>query len=257
MKTSNESQKIKGLIIAVITPRKNGKLDTHSLKKLLDFQIKNGSDGEFILGTTGEFRNMPFADKQAIIKTSVEAIGKRVPLLVGISAETVAETEKLIRICNESAVDAVVLAPVYGEGEPEAKISLTEERSNKPILLYNNPAIHGQKHLDLGLVKKVMGHAKIIGIKDSSGDPEYFAELLKLKSKQFLVFQGREKFILDSMGRGAAGFVSGTANVFPGEFSDMLAKRDPKLLEQILEKKKELGLLAPDYISSLKVRWSS
>jgi dihydrodipicolinate synthase/N-acetylneuraminate lyase len=255
MKTGSKAAEIKGLIVAVITPRKGEAVDTASLKKLLVFQVDNGVDGVFVLGTTGEFQHMPLSDKRLVIKTAVEAVGAEVPVLVGISAQTMEETEKMISICNQSAVDAVVLAPVFGEGEPESKIVLAEELSDRPIMLYNNPAIHGQKHLDLQLVKKCVGRPKIIGIKDSSGDPEYFADLLILKSEKFLVFQGREKFILDSMAKGADGFLSGTANVFPKEFSNMLLKRDPKLLEEILEKKKTMNLLAPDYISSLKAKW--
>ena len=244
--------KIRGLMVPVITPRQGDTLDTVSLGNLLRFLIENGVDGVFVLGTTGEFQHMSLTDKQQVIKTAVDAVAGQVPVLVGISAQTVAETEKLIKLCNQSAMDAVVLAPMFGEGQTEAKISLAEELSDRPILLYNNPAIHGQKHLDLELVKKVTGHPKIIGIKDSSGDPEYFEKLLGLKSEKFLVFQGREKFILDSMAKGAAGFVSGTANVYPKEFKTLLLKKDPKILEEILKLKKDLNLLAPDYISALK-----
>ena len=174
--------------------------------------------------------------------------------LVGISSQTLKDTKELVKLCNNSDVNAVVLAPLFGKGKPDNKIQLVIERSNLPILLYNNPAIQKQKNLDLNLVKKFLSNSKIIGIKDSSETAHYFEKLLKLKSKNFSIFQGGEESIIDSLKKGADGIVAGTANIYPREFKDLVLNKNPELFNKILKYKQKLASLSPNYISALKTK---
>ena len=246
-------QKIRGLVVPIITPEENGVADAASLTKLLNFLIKNKVDAIFILGTTGEFQHLSLAEKKRIIKISTAIINKRLPLLVGISAQTIEEIQQLIQTANNLNVDAVVLAPLFGRGNPYKKIQIVIKKSRSPLLIYNNPIIHNNKNLDLNFLKQFSDNKKIIGIKDSSGDAHYFKKLLKLKSKKFKIFQGRERSIINSLRKGASGIIAGTANVYPQEFKALILKKDSRTMNKILKYKKELSS-SSNYISGIKAK---
>lgn len=246
--------KFQGLVVPIITPSKNNTVDIVSLKKLINFLIKNKTDALFILGTTGEFQNLTLEEKKITIRASAAAIRRRVPLMVGISAPTIQETEQLINLTNKLKVSAVVLAPLFGKGDAGEKINIVIKQSRQPILLYNNPAIHGKRNLDLRIIKKFLTNKKIVGIKDSSGNNNYFNKLLKLSSKNFGVFQGEEKNIMEFLQKNIAGIVSGSANLYPKEFKTLFLQKSKDIMDKISKRKKEIASLSPNYIFGLKIK---
>jgi len=242
------------LIVPTITPRLGSSVDLPSLERLMDFLIEGGVDAVFILGTTGEFQYLGIQEKKGVIWASSESIRNRVPLLVGVSARTMDETRALAGTSEKAGAQALVLAPMFGEGEPWGKIGAVVESSALPVLLYNNPEIHGGSMLPLPLVKQYTNHPKVIGIKDSSGDWGYFLELLKLQSEGFHVFQGRESLILRSLEAGAEGIVAGLANAAPALCKEILLRRDQATMDRVLAAKSEIKKLSPDTIPALKKR---
>ncbi len=244
--------KIHGLVVAVLTPTKDGAVDTESLKKLINHIIEGGVDALFILGTTGEFWDLSYEEKVIVLNTSIEANAGRIPLLVGVSEKTIDETRKLIELTNNAKVDGVVLAPVFGEGDVEEKIKLTEETSKLPIMLYNNPAISGGKKLALDIVEKASKNPRIIGLKDSSGNDEYFDKIVKFSSDNFGVFQGWEIKTLRSLEKGAVGLVSGSSNAFPKEFKAVVEEKSQDRLDEALKKMDVMLGYYPNYIRGIK-----
>ncbi|MFO8101636.1 MAG: dihydrodipicolinate synthase family protein [Dehalococcoidia bacterium] len=243
---------IKGLIIPAATPFNDGHVDLPALSNLLEFLIKGGADSIFIIGTTGEFQYLSFTQKQKIIKQANSIIGHRLPLLVGISAEDPAEIKALAGEAAENEAEGVVLAPIFGGGNPCEKMDSMIQNSSLPLLLYNNPEIHPGKQLPLKIVGEYAPHPKVIGIKDSSGDRDYFNKLLQIQSKSFSVLEGKESSILSAIVAGADGIVPGTANVDPGLFARILVLRDEETMGQILFLKSELKELTGEPIPAIK-----
>ncbi len=243
---------IRGLIVPAITPLYNAAVDIPSLNNLLEFIINGGADSIFITGTTGEFQYLSFEEKQKIIKQAASSMRQRLPLLVGISAETVREILALAGEAEAHKAQATVLAPMFGPGKPAEKIDSVIQNSSLPVVLYNNPEIHRGEMLPLSIVSKYAVHPRIIGIKDSSGDWEYFLKLLELRSESFSILQGKESSILPSLLAGANGIVAGTANVNPGLFAKILSHQDEETMRQITELKDELKELAEKPIPALK-----
>lgn len=241
-----------GLIVPVITPRSNKDLDTTGLKKLANKLIDHGVDGLFVLGTTGEFRYLSLKEKEAAIETIAEANNRRVALLVGASSETLSETQEVIRCAETNDADAIALALLYGHGSSVEKINSVLAHSHLPVVLYNNPAITDGENIAIDTVGRLSENPRIIGIKDSSGDPEYFNALLELANDHFAVLQGREKIIRESLRKGARGIVSGSANAFPGQFRDLLQKRTKATEDETLRCKQELERLSHDPIIAVK-----
>ncbi len=241
------------LIVPVITPRKDGLVDIHGLTSLLEFLIAGGIDSVFILGTTGEFQYLAIDEKMQVITSSTKTISHRVPLLVGISSHTPEETIELAEGAASHHAQATVLAPMYGWGEPEEQVEMNLRKSLLPVLLYNNPAISENRTLPLDIVERYHDHPKIIGIKDSSGDCDYFERLLEMRSGKFTVLQGKESQILQSLLGGADGIVPGSANVDPEPFVQILSYQDEENMARIMRLNEELRQLSVKSIHAIKI----
>ena len=258
---------IQGLIVPAITPRiLNGSsespdressdslVDLHSMARLTEFLIDGGVDSIFILGTTGEFSALSIEEKQHVIEYAAASIRNRVPMLVGISAETIDQMLALIGIAEEHSTQALVLAPMFGGHDPSEQIRIVLEHTSLPIVLYNNPAIHTNTGLPFRVVEEFASDPRVIGIKDSSGDWQYFLKLLTLQSTRFRVVHGKETTILDSLEAGAAGIVAGLANIVPSLCKQVFLHRNQKNMDSIMAVKSELKRLFPDSISGYKYR---
>lgn len=241
------------LIVPIITPRHNSKIDMAGLEKMIEFLVTGGVDSIFILGTTGEFGHLSQPEKLVIIEASYRKIEQRVPLLIGVSAATIEQTRELVRATSHLRFAALVLAPLFGEGDAETKIEIALENSNLPIFLYNNPAIHGNENLDLGIIEKYAAHNRVVGAKDSSGDEDYFKKLVSLSSESFFVLQGSETQYLKSPGKAKAGLVSGSANIYPSEFRKLLDDTDEQMIAEITELKNDLKEISPNAIKGIKI----
>lgn len=244
---------IKGVIVPLLTPVRNGKVDDESLKRLIDQVIDGGVDALFIVGTTGEFQYLSLEEKKKLILKTVEFTQKRVPILVGIASKDEKETLDLADFSQENDIDALVQA-FMDHTTKDQLLKLVLSRSRLPIILYNNPEIHNNQILDLEFIKRVMKYNIVAGIKDSSGDWEYFSQLLKLSSDTFPVYQGKTNVILESLRGGAAGLVNGYANIEPALLKRVYKERTPESFQKVADLKKEVEKLASNSIKAMKMR---
>ncbi len=218
-------QKIQGLVIPMITPaiytdERIAKIDQSGLTNLIEY-IVDGVDeysgAIFILGTLGEFRELTGAKKIELINQTSNTLRGRLPLLVGISADTIGETEELIRTSIQNKTSAVLI-PLYGEGEPIDKIKLVGN-SGLPFFIYNNPPIHTgiweNEDLPLNLVDYALqNYSTFVGLKESSKDSRRLN--IVLARKEIRVFHGSPTMAVKDWGT-AVGGVFGFGNVYPRE----------------------------------------
>ena len=241
-------------MVPLVTPRNDGRVDNDSLRSLLEFQVARCVDSIFVIGTTGEFQYLSIEEKKEVIQVTSEVIDQRFTILVGISSPSVDEMLSLITEAQKGQALALVLAPMYGDESPEYLIDKALENSSLPILLYNNPQIHHGESLPVGIVEEYSSHPNITGIKDSSGDWDYFTHLLEMQNQRFSVLQGRESQILKSLQAGADGIVAGAANVNPEPFCDIILSPDEEIMREIMEVKENLNQLAGDSIPAIKMK---
>ena len=100
---------IHGSLVAIVTPFKNGKIDEDALKKLIDFQIENGTHGIVPCGTTGESPTLTHEEHEYVIELTVKAVNKRVPVIAGTGSNSTKEAIRLTRFAEEVGVDAALL----------------------------------------------------------------------------------------------------------------------------------------------------
>ncbi len=233
---------LQGSIVPMVTPLCIGVdngivVDEPSIGKLVDYLIREGSTGIFIMGTAGEFRSLGLKNKTRTITATVHSVSKRVPVLVGVSTETPEETEILAQYAEAEGADALVLAPMYGQGKPEEKLDLVKRITKLPIVLYNNPDIHDQKNLPLSLYETALPDPQVVGIKDSSQDQRYFGELLERRTKarpNFSVLRGYTNEMLSSLEQGANGTVCVIANVHPELLARLSLHPNQQTMQEIL-----------------------
>ena len=221
-----------GVIVPLVTPLSGDlRVDEKSLRKLVNYVVAGGVDGLFVMGTTGEFQYLPYEEQRKCISIVMEETVGRIPVVAGVTGfsveETVRNVVKLEELSRPPA--AVVIAPLvyHSNRKLPQHIERLCQVSNFPVLLYNNIGIVERRWKRKDVVPELAGrisqYAGVVGFKDSSGNMEYFREIvMRCGTKEFLVFQGVERLILESMNCGASGIVAGTANVFPAVFRNLL-----------------------------------
>src|ERR1035438_4669887 len=218
-----------GIIPPLVTPlRDRDELDVAGQEKLIERIITGGVSGIFILGTTGEGPSLSYQLRRELIERICRQVKQRVPVLVGITDTAFVESVHLARYAAVTGADAlVVAAPFYlPEAQPELQEYLDHLVAELPLplFLYNMPALT-KVHFELDTVRRAMDEPRIIGLKDSSGDLDYFksaAELIKQRPDWSLLI-GPEEKLFDSLQLGGFGGVSGGANLFPKLYVKLVA----------------------------------
>ena len=214
--------KLQGIVPPLITPLKGrDELDVAGLEKLIEHILAGGISGIFILGTTGEGPSLSYRLRRELIERVCKQVNRRVPVLVGITDTAFAESVNVARAAADFGADAAVVAPPYylPEAQPELQEYLDHlvPELPLPLYIYNMPALT-KVHFDLETVRRAMDNPRIIGLKDSSGDLNYFkaaAELIKQNRPDWPLLVGPEEKLFDALQLGGHGGVSGGANLFP------------------------------------------
>jgi 4-hydroxy-tetrahydrodipicolinate synthase len=211
---------IRGIIPPVATPmQSNEDLDLPRLRWFLDHLIAEGVHGLFVLGTNSEFYALDEREKQEVIATAVEHVGKRLPVFAGTGAETTREAVRLTKMAEREGANGVsVITPYFiSPTQPEmyAHYRRIAESTSLPVILYNNPTTCGGLKIDVETVARLAEIPNVLGIKDSSGDLQNTNEYVRVVPERFAVLQGRDTLIYPSLVCGARGAVPASANVAP------------------------------------------
>src|SRR5215207_3684246 len=195
---------IRGIIPPVVTPFKaNEDLDLPRLKQHIDWQIKSGVHGIFVLGTSGECCSLDEREKQEVIATAVAHVNKRVPVFAGTGAETTRESIRTTKMAEKEGVDGVsIITPYFimpTQNEIADHYRRIAEQTSLPIVLYSNPATCGGLKIEPETVARLAEVKNIRGIKDSSGDMQNFVEMVKMVPADFGCLIGRDTLICASL----------------------------------------------------------
>jgi 4-hydroxy-tetrahydrodipicolinate synthase len=216
-----ESQ-LRGVIAAIATPvDEAGEPDCARATGLAKSLLANGCDALNVLGTTGEATSFSLEQRKRVMSAYRDAGLPMERLMVGTGAAATADAVALTRHAAALGFSgALVLPPFYYKGVPDdglvayvdTLIAATAEMPI-PIFLYHFPQQSGL-HWHVGLIRRLLAAhaARIIGLKDSSGDMSYAREAAAL-SPAFKVFPSTEAALLDARGGAFAGCISATANL--------------------------------------------
>lgn len=214
-----DRKKFHGSIVALVTPFKGDQVDDSSYKKLVEWQIKEGTHGIVPCGTTGESPTLSEKEHEHVIELCVQAAQKRVPVIAGTGSNSTAEAVHMTKHAAKVGADAcLVVTPYYNK--PTSKgiylhYKAISEAVDIPIILYNIAGRTG-KNIDPDLMAKLAADFKnIIGVKEASGSLEQMLRIKELCPKDFLLISGDDGLTLPILGIGGVGIISVAANIVP------------------------------------------
>ncbi len=217
----------KGLGLAMITPfADNGDVDYKALKRLVEFQIKNGADFLCILCTTSETPCLTSDEKKKIKDLIVEVNNGRVPVMMGCGGNNTATVIRELKETDFSGIDAVLsVCPYYNKPSQEGlyqHFKAISEASPLPVVLYNVPGRTGVNLKPETTVRLANDCENIIAIKEASGSLEQVDEIIKNKPSRFDVLCGDDALTFSMVASGAAGAISVIGNALPKQVSRMI-----------------------------------
>lgn len=222
-----EMNRARGSLVAIVTPMSDdGALDLDTLRRLIDWHIAEGSDGIVIVGTTGESPTVSYDEHCLLIRTTVEQVAGRVPVIAGTGANSTAEAIELTACAKAAGAQAgLSVVPYYNKPTQEGlyqHFRKIAEAVDLPLILYNVP---GRTVTDLSndTTLRLADVPGIVGIKDATGSMERAADLLRRAPEGFALYTGDDASALPFMLLGGHGVISVTANVAPKMMHELCA----------------------------------
>lgn len=219
--------KFVGTGVALITPFKtNLSIDFEALKRLVEHNIKNGTDYLVISGTTGESVTITKEEKQELISFIAEVNNGRLPLVLGIGGNNTANVINEINTTDLSAIDAILsVSPYYSKPTQQGiyeHFKAIAEASPKPIILYNVPGRTSSNMLPETIVRLATDFNNIIAVKEAAGNFSQYMALLRTKPKDFLIISGDDDLALPVALAGGSGVISVIGQALTKPFTQMI-----------------------------------
>jgi len=215
-----------GSLVALITPfDENNRIDEEGINKLVEFHIKNGTDGIVPCGTTGESPTLSHEEHKRVIEITMKAVAGRVPVIAGTGSNSTEEAIDLTCSAKEMGVQGVLLVMPY-YNKPTQKglymhFKTIVEKADIPAIVYNVPSRSGVNLLPSTLAE-LAELENIVAVKEASGNLEQMAEIIYLCGDKITLLSGDDKILLPVLSIGGKGVISVVANIIPDKVSRMI-----------------------------------
>jgi 4-hydroxy-tetrahydrodipicolinate synthase len=223
----------KGPITAIVTPFKNGQVDYDKLEELIEWQIAEGIMGIVPCGTTGESPTLNHQEHKDVIKFTVQAVKKRVPVIAGTGSNCTEEAIELTNQAEKDGADASLqVAPYYNKPTQEGlyrHFKAIADESRIPMVLYNIPGRCGVNILPATVARLAKDCPNIVAIKEAAGSVDQVAEIRLATDPKFAILSGDDALFLPFATAGAAGVISVISNLIPRDmrsFYDAVERND-------------------------------
>jgi len=214
-----------GSLVAIITPmHEDGSLDLDRFRRLLDFHLREGTDGIVVVGTTGESPTVDWDEHRLLIKTAIDHVAGRKPVIAGTGANSTREAIELSAYAKEAGADmGLSVVPYYNKPTQDGMyqhFKAIAEAVDLPQIVYNVP---GRTVADLAneTLLRLAQIPNLVGVKDATGNLERGVDFLRLAPADFAVYSGDDGTGMPLMLVGGHGVISVTANVAPRLMHEM------------------------------------
>lgn len=214
----------KGSLVALITPFKNGAVDEAAFRKLVDWQIEQGTDGVIPTGTTGESPTLSHAEHKQVVEICIDQVAGRIPVIAGTGSNSTEEAIELTRHAKEAGADAaLIVTPYYNKPTQEGlyrHFKAIADAVDLPIVIYNIP---GRSIVDMTVetMKRLAELPNIVGVKDATANGTRPMETRLAIGPDFSQLTGEDGTVVPFLSQGGHGCISVTANVAPGPLSEL------------------------------------
>ncbi|KVN92475.1 dihydrodipicolinate synthase family protein [Burkholderia ubonensis] len=209
---------LQGIIAYPVTPfSADGDVDLKALDALIERLVADGVHGIAPLGSTGESAYLSDAEWEAVADTSIRAVRKRVPTVVGISDLTTAGAVRRARFAEQAGADAVMVLPVsywkLGNDEIVGHYRAIGDAIGIPVMLYNNPATSGVDMSPELIATICRTVDNVTMVKESTGDIMRMHRLAQLSDGAIPFYNGSNPMALAALAAGAAGWCTAAPNL--------------------------------------------
>lgn len=219
--------KLTGMGVALITPFKEDEsIDFEALARLVEHQIKNGTDYLVVCGTTAETPTLTEQEKDQLREFIIQVNNGRLPIVLGVGGNNTKLVVEKLKTTNLEGVDAILsVTPYYNKPSQEGlyqHYAAIAKASPKPVILYNVPGRTGVNMSASTTLRLAAEFKNICAIKEASGNFTQIDDIIKKKPEDFMVISGDDGITFPLITLGAVGVISVIGNAFPKEFSRMV-----------------------------------
>lgn len=218
------SSLFQGCAVALVTPFKNGSVDTDAIRRLTERQLAAGISAFVVCGTTGEPCTMTNEERELTVRTVVKTVNGKVPVIAGTGSnctQSVIDTAK--RYEDLGCAAQLVVTPYYNKTTQEGlyrHYMAVAENTKLPIIIYNVPS---RTTLDISpeVLARLAQSDRFIALKESSFNIPYVMEKVNRVGDRLTLYSGNDDMVVPLMGLGAKGVISVVANAMPAQMAEM------------------------------------
>src|SRR3979490_347317 len=198
----------------------DGKVRTHVLGRLCGDLIASGVHGLTPLGSTGEFAYLNNAQRLAVVQTTIEAAGGRVPVVAGVASTSTADAVAEAKACQKLGADGILaILEAYfplGDAQVESYFRAIADAVDIPVVIYTNPQFQ-RSDLTLDVIARLAEHPRINYIKDASTNTGRLLSIMNRCGDSIKVFSASAHIPAAVMLIGGVGWMAGPACLIPSQ----------------------------------------
>ncbi len=218
---------LKGALVALVTPFRNGQVDEETLRRLIEFHVENGTSGIVPCGTTGESATLSHEEHKRVVEITVQAVNKRIAVVAGAGSNNTKEAIELTLHAKRAGADAALhITPYYNKPTQEGIFrhfeAIAQAAGGFPLVPYN---IMGRTAVNIlpATMARIAKLPGVVAVKEASGDISQMAEIIHLCGDGLSVLSGDDGMVLPLLAIGGRGVISVVNNIVPKDVSDLCA----------------------------------
>jgi len=218
-------ERLKGSIPPLVTPFRAGEVDYDAYARLVALQIKNGSHGVLVNGTTAEPSTLTIEERNRLVDVAVQAAGGRIAVVAATGSQSLSETRQLTEHAVRVGADALlIVTPYYLRPPQRGLVAYYLELatiSDLPWMVYHIPG-RAAVSVTLETLKELKDKSpSFVGLKHAVNDLGFASDCLAALGKDFRIFVGLEELSFPMMAVGACGLMNAVGNLQPRKLVEL------------------------------------
>ncbi len=230
---------LRGALVAIVTPFKDGKVDEETLRELIEFHIENGTSGIVPCGTTGESATLSHEEHKRVIEITVEQVKGRVPVVAGAGSNSTAEAIELTLHAKRVGADAALhITPYYNKPTQQGLVEhfkAIAKATAFPLVPYNIPG-RTAVNIEPATMARIAEIPEVIAVKEASGNLSQMAEMMRLCGDKITLLSGDDGLLLPILSIGGKGVISVVNNLVPRDVAEVIELWDQGKVAEAREK---------------------
>jgi 4-hydroxy-tetrahydrodipicolinate synthase len=222
-----KGEQFAGLTVALVTPFRDGAIDEPALRKLVDWQVSQGTHCVSPVGTTGESPTLSHDEHERVIAVVCEQAAGRIKVVAGTGSNSTKEAIRLTKFAKKSGADgALIVAPYYNKPTQEGFFRHYQAIAGEvdlPIVLYNIPG-RTAKNIEPETIARIGELPSVVAVKESTGSMDQASQIAA--TSNLTILSGDDSLTLPLLALGGRGVVSVVGNIVPADVLAMLRAFD-------------------------------